>query len=122
MKNLIASLFLGFFFTVSGINSAIAESNPETEQSPEIAILPQMIFCGDTENILAMPLKYGEVPFAEMNGSILTPANQEIPVKITIYLNPKDWNYSFIADLGNGQSCLLNAGTSFSPAGPRTRT
>ena len=80
--------------------------------------LPAMLLCGeyDPENDRRILEEYGEIPFVQGDGEVITPdINTSYQGIVKFYLDPNDHSYSVFLDINEQLTCLLTTGEKLEP-------
>jgi hypothetical protein len=81
--------------------------------------LPTVLWCGEYNpeyNDREIFEKYGEIPFVEGDGEVMTPdPTLSYQGQVRIFLDPKDQSYSVFLDINKEITCLLTTGEKLNP-------
>jgi hypothetical protein len=80
--------------------------------------LPSALLCGeyDPENDKRILEQYGEIPFVQGDGEVLSPdINKSYQGVIKFYLDPNDHSYSVFIEINNEITCLITTGEKLKP-------
>jgi hypothetical protein len=90
---------------------ALAEDN--------LVRLPTVLWCGPYNpevNDREILEKYGEIPFVEGDGEVMTPdPTMSYQGKIRMFLDPNDYSYSIFLDINEELTCLVTTGERINP-------
>lgn len=84
----------------------------------QIIKLPTAMYCGpyDPDNDKKILEEYGEMPFVEGDGEVMTPdPTLSYQGKIRMFLDPNDMSYSIFLDINEELTCLVTTGEKITP-------
>jgi len=87
-------------------------------QTEGITQIPSSLFCGQTdpEHIERLKDEYGELPFVEGDGEVMSPnPRMSYQGTVTMYYDPIDLSYSVFIDLPGDLTCLVVTGERLEP-------
>ena len=78
--------------------------------------LPSSMICGEFNPNLSIEGAYGELPFLEGDGQVLSPdAEQAYFGKVRMFLDPEDGSYTIFIDINDIFTCLVVTGDKMQP-------
>jgi hypothetical protein len=93
-------------------------ATPLAAQSQDIVRLPTALFCGpiDPDHDKKLLEEYGEIPFVEGDGEILSPdPTMSYHGVVKFYLDPNDNSYSIFLEINDEITCLITTGEKIQP-------
>lgn len=94
--------------------SAYAQEIP-----PGVITLPSVLVCGeyDPDNNEKLREEFGEIPFLEGKGQILTPdVSLAYHGKIRMFMNPETTSWTLMIDIEERLTCMVTTGDYSGPA------